>query len=156
MLSRTSAVVVLILASGCHRPSIPVAKEEGNAAAPANRSEPTSPGFLPKPEKPSGVVIGDFAGKWKGSLPRSLTNKGQDLELDIDFDERGAAFPNVRNSEGALVNLSGAGHAQLHKDGEKLCITLLRPWAVTLSADGQDMTWNETGGGRITFTRVTR
>ena len=95
--------------------------------------------------------IEDFAGKWRGRVPRSALNRQEDLELAIEFDKKGEGVPDFRTASGDRVFLTGAVSAHIRKERNEYRVVLRRDWAVDLSPDGKVMTWVEKGGGKVTF-----
>src|SRR5207245_83977 len=88
----------------------------------------------------------DFAGEWKTTVPKSVTNKSQDLNLTVKYDEKGKGFPKFVNPDGGVVFFTGAVTADIFQEGGRDKVVLLREWEVTLSKDKKTMTWSEVKG----------
>jgi hypothetical protein len=90
--------------------------------------------------------VKDFAGTWKTTMPKSVTNKSDDLDLTVEFDAKGKGFPKFVTPGGDTIFFAGAVTADLYKDGGKDKVVLLREWEVTLDKDKKTMTWKEVKG----------
>jgi hypothetical protein len=90
--------------------------------------------------------VKDFAGKWMTTMPRSVTNRNQDLELTVTFDGKGKGFPKFVTPDGGVVFFAGAVTADLYQEDGKDRVVLLRVWDVTLSKDRKTMTWTQVKG----------
>ena len=96
----------------------------------------------------------DFAGTWKATMPKSVTNKPKDMELTVKYDAKGVGVPRFVNSDGDVTFFAGAATADLFQEGGKDKVVLLREWVVTLSKDKKSMTWSEVKGStKVEFTK---
>jgi hypothetical protein len=88
----------------------------------------------------------DFDGTWKTTVPKSVTNKSDNLELTVKYDNKGKGSPRFVTPDGDVVFFVGAVTADIFQEKGKDKVVLLREWEVTLSKDKKTMTWNEVDG----------
>jgi hypothetical protein len=93
----------------------------------------------------------DFAGTWQTTVPKSVTNKSEDLELTVKFDAKGDGNPRFMTRDGGVIFFTGAVTADLREKDGKTRVVLLREWDVTLGKDKKTMTWTEKGGTKLEF-----
>src|SRR4051812_18051231 len=68
----------------------------------------------------------DYVGAWTTTVPKSVTNKSEDLELTVKFDAKGEGNPRFMTRDGGVIFFTGAVTADLFQKDGKTKVVLLR------------------------------